>query len=413
MRGRGSLSFEMENFRVEHLQYIFDLASGSISSLAHEPEYLADRPGKTTRLLLENAILPQQSPKDIVTFRIMDVECLIPAFGASWFYQPMTEHNHITGDFMASTYACIPHINSNINIGLDINSMVMRCTVPVVAVYDQKSTLEGISVFKSKLADWRDQLLGRDFHDPDDNLYYHVVEIEHNMHNFVDRKRRSLAYSCVVAWLACYNDYEIYEEPQIVNQSKRLREVRERFCHPFIPEDVAQFAPVDMSALPASSINVDRPSKKHRALLEMPDASGLDLETYVWKQKDRSRLKPSAELNFDHEAIAAKFLSIMTLEIILQNYGISAYALNEVWREAHCTTKDFYVQLVVALDSPAYNVDDLARLFLEVPVFQCFTAEEDITKLQSFKTRQKRALIEFAVKKWCTCFAADFVNDAY
>ena len=68
IRGCGSFSFEMENFRVEHLRYVFDVASGAVSSPDHEPDYLFDKPGKTTRLLLDNAILPQQSPKDLVTF---------------------------------------------------------------------------------------------------------------------------------------------------------------------------------------------------------------------------------------------------------------------------------------------------------------------------------------------------------
>jgi hypothetical protein len=95
----------------------------------------------------------------------MDVECLIPAFGESWYYHPITEHNHVSGDFMTSKYSCIPHINSNINIELDINSMVMRFTVPTVASYDQQSTLDGTAIFKSKMKVWREQLIGYDFLD--------------------------------------------------------------------------------------------------------------------------------------------------------------------------------------------------------------------------------------------------------
>jgi hypothetical protein len=198
VKGCGSFSFEIENCRVEFLRYIHLLASGSFAAADHEPEYHRDKPGKTTRLLLDNAILPQQSPKDVVIFRIMDVECLIPAFGASWYYYPITEHNHVSGDFMTSKYSCIPHINSNITIELDINSMVMRCTIPAVAVYDQHSTLDGMT---SKMDVWREQLIGYDFHDPEDDLYYHVVEVEHHM--------------------TAFNDFEIDEEPQLIKQQSK------------------------------------------------------------------------------------------------------------------------------------------------------------------------------------------------
>jgi hypothetical protein len=406
MKGCGSFTFEMENSRVEYMQYLYDTARGSLASIDHEPEFHADKPGKTTRLLLDNAILPQQSLKDLVAIRIMDVESLIPAFGASWYYHPITEHNHVSGDFMSSKYSCIPHINSNVYIGLDINSMVMRCTVPAIAVYNQQSTLHGIHIFKNTLSDWREQLIGHDFHDPEDDLYYHVVDVEHNMNAFVDRKRRSLAYSCCVAWLACYNDYEIYEEPQLIEQSKTSSQVREEHCYPFLPEDVSLFLRVDISSVPTITINP--PPKMLRSVVEMVDASGLDLDTYVFKAKDRRKMKVSEEHNFDHEAVAAKILSLFSFESVCDDisiFGMLRYALQELLLEAHCVVKDFYTRLTVALDHPQYNVEDLQKLFMNEEPFCCaMRTDESRNQLMSFKKSQKKKLLKFAVKRWLDIF---------
>jgi hypothetical protein len=287
--------------------------------------------------------------------------------------------------------------------------MVMRCTVPSVASYDQRSTLDGTAIFKSQMKIWREQLIGYDFLDPEDNLYYHVVEVEHNMSAFVDRKRRSLAYSCCVAWLACHNDHEIDEEPQLIQQSKTSSEVREQFCHPFLPDDVSGFLRVDLSTLPAGTIVVNRPKRKLRKMLEMLDESGLDLETYVFKKRDRSKLTASQDNCYDNEAIAVKIRGLYSFESIADDmsiYGMALYGIKELLLETNEAAKDFHARLMKALDFPTYNFEDLRNLFLNEEPFK-LSSDEDRNQVLAFTKKQKKKLLEFGVKRWLEIFSSN------
>jgi hypothetical protein len=141
-------------------------------------------------------------------------------------------------------------------------------------------------------------------------------------------------------------------------------------------------------------------------MVEMPDDSGLDLETFVFKRKDRTKLRASQEHSYDDEAIATKILQLYSFESIADDmpiFGMVRYALKELLVETHEAAKDFHARLMVALDHPVYNFEDVQKLFLNEEPFK-FTLDEDRSQLLAFTKKQKRKMMEFAVKRWCECF---------
>ena len=384
-KGYAAISFVMRATMHDFLNLI--KTSKSVFSIATaEPEHSLAVAGRSKKLFYAEKILSQSTVRDVFHFVIMDTDALIPVLGDLWYCRVLVPHNQYQGDHLLSKYACVPHTNSNVAFAFDVNSNQLFVTVPVVCLYSHDTSVNGMQSFVSQLEMFRRELSGADVYDLELDEYFHVCFVEYNTTDFTEKKRRRRLYGCNIAWLLSYHDFEIREDPNLIvacSDPENVEE-RKRYAIPFSVEDVMEMVPIDMKEVKMDSLFIRRIcDRKARRLVDFKDESGLDVEKFCFRKKDRSVLSPmDASDDPDNVRVKNKLLADFAGTAVVEG-GLYGYLVRELLNEARESVSDVAMRFVTACRHSCYKLNDIADL-IERPPFNIDWTQEELTELGYF-----------------------------